>query len=179
MRRRDAASDKVLAGVFTARQQRDAEFLVGALRDPANRGLAARFLADIGHSEAIPGISLLLDASDPGVRVAAVKSLGRLRSVGSLPRIARLASSDPHPQVRLWSIAALGEIGEHSSFPLLSELLAAPAWDTRRAAAFALGLLGDERAIEGLREAARTERLDRRGVYRRAIRTIKSHSGAI
>lgn len=166
----DSAAQEILAAWRTG----DTDRLVAGLRDPEHRGVAARLLGREGRTEAIPKIELLLSAADFEARLGAVRALAMLQSVDSFDRILELARSDPHHNVRLWSIAAVGEIGGPGAQEFLVPLLSASDWDTRRAAAFALGKLGDSSAIEPLQAAGKTERLHRRGVYRRAIRAIRS-----
>jgi hypothetical protein len=94
------------------------------------------------------------DAADPKARLEAVRALTALGSVKSLERLSELTGGPS----------------------ALRRLLSDPDWDTRRAAAFALGKLGDDASVEHLRRAAMAERPHHRGVYRRAIRAIRERS---
>src|SRR5205823_9342222 len=72
-------------------------------------------------------------------------------------QLRELAISDPHRQVRLWSIAALGDLGQPSERPFLEQLLEAPDRVTRRAAVYALGALGDAAALPAVLRARRRD----------------------
>jgi HEAT repeat protein len=172
----DAASQRDANEIVEAGRTRDTDRLTAGLRDPRYRGVAARLLGRAGATETIPQIELLLNAADPKARLGAVRALSMLESTGSYDRILELAHSDPHHNVRLWSIAAVGQIGGAGAAAFLVSLLGDSDWDTRRAAAYALGKLRDPSAVDPLMTAAKHERLYRRGVYRRAVRAIRSAS---
>jgi HEAT repeat protein len=79
---------------------------------------------------------------------------------------------------RSWMISALGRLGDDAALEPLTRLLADPDVRVRLAAARALGMLGNPEAIEPLRDAAKHERWDNRGRYRKAIKAIKAKRAA-
>jgi hypothetical protein len=89
-------------------------------------------------------------------RSQTVTRLGRLRSQEAVPAIARLAGSDPSPDVRVCSLLALGEIGAGGVAQSVEAVLLADG-DTRvRAhAAELLGRLGQARSVPVLVESLR------------------------
>src|SRR5437868_14315996 len=95
---------------MVAAREGDTDFLINTLTDPRYRGVAARILGRAGCEEAIPKIQPLLRAHDFKARLGAVRALSALKSLDSFEQIVDLARSDPHHNVRLWSIAAIGEI---------------------------------------------------------------------
>jgi HEAT repeat protein len=63
-----------------------------------------------------------------------VKALGALGDRESLPKILELAENDPEREVRLWAIAAVGQIGDPGAFDWLVARLRHGDFDVRRAA---------------------------------------------
>jgi HEAT repeat protein len=172
--------DKRLAQILVAKREGDTTHLRAALTDPLGRTLAARYLADLGCREATDDIARLLDASDPWVRVAAVRALGRLQAGVLVPRFREMAREDSSAAVRLWAIAAVGEAGGRSDREFLEELLSSPEWRTRRAAVYALGVLGDPAAVPALRRARRSDwskvivPFQSGSAYRRALNSLRA-----
>jgi HEAT repeat protein len=165
---------ELVAKIMIASREGDTDSLINTLTDPRYRGIAARLLGYAGCEDAIPRIQFLLRANDPKARLGAVRALSALKSLDSFEQIVELARSDPHHNVRLWSIAAIGEIGGPGAADILVPLLGDADWDVRRAAAYALGQLAERATIEPIERAARAEPLHRRGVYRRAVKTIRA-----
>jgi HEAT repeat protein len=100
---------------MSARASGDAEELLEALRDPAFRHLAAYALADLGETRAIPGLLKLMRAVDRNLRIAGVRSLGRLRAKEAINEIIEIADDDSDPLVREWAVYSIGLIGHASS----------------------------------------------------------------
>ena len=159
--------------IFQARLVKDVDYLVGALREPEYRPLAAQFLGSLRADSAAPAIMSLLDASDASARRAAIEALGRLRWELARPQLRDIVREDPDEYNRLCALVALAAIGGDAALDDLAPYLRHSRWNFRRAAAFSLGVLGDERAIELLRRAKATERWTRRRPYRVAIQTIR------
>ena len=169
------------AELLAAERQGDSERLLAALRDPESRWWAARLVADLGVTEAVPDLTRLLDAADPHIRCVAIRSLARLRAGEAADRLLGVAAEDETDWVRSWAIAAVGELGaagalgERDVVPLLCRYVDDPSHKVRASAAHALGVLADPRALEPLREAWKRERgiknrYRTRPAYRNAIR---------
>jgi HEAT repeat protein len=149
-----------------------------ALTDPDHRPMAAKFLADLGCQSASPAIMRLLEARDSWTRNEAIRALGKLRAQEAIPRLKTLATNSADSQTSLWALASLGEIGGKDISSFLIPFLRHSSWDHRRAAAYALGLLGDARTLSALRNASKAERLSRRRPYWAAMREIRKRSSA-
>jgi HEAT repeat protein len=96
-----------------------------------------RKLAEPSHA---PILAEVMDSQDDLVRLAAVETLGRLRSLEGVPALCA-AVEDGSPGVRCAAVRALGEIGDVRA---LDELIGALGGDPmlRREAAEALGHMG-------------------------------------
>lgn len=90
--------------IFLAKQRADADYLIRALTDDEHRGMAARFIADIGAREGIPALERMLNVRDPDARRSAAIALGRLRADSAIPRLREVALSDEKPVTRAWAI---------------------------------------------------------------------------
>ena len=139
----------------------DAAFaLVSALGDPypAVKHSAAKALGEIGPRE--PTIPLLLE----GLAVGAIESrravVDALMHLEENTAYSALLSSltDPDPQVRQATIAALGEIGDRRALPTVRKiLLRDDNVGVRTEAAFRLGKLGGPEDIPSLEKAAKQD----------------------
>jgi HEAT repeat protein len=159
--------------IFVAKRDGDVEYLIAALAHGEFGFLAARFLADLGATEAAAALERLSRTRDPTSRRAAVRALGRLEAVSSLPRLREVAREDNDPVIRAWAIAGIAEIGGDGAMGDIAEDLTDPVWVVRRGAVYALGVLGDANALPALTAAKRTESWRRRKVYRNALRRIR------
>jgi HEAT repeat protein len=160
---------------MTARRVGDRTTLVASLRDPDNRSFAARYLGELGATEAAPEIARLLEANDPSVRSEAARALGLLGASEALPRLIELAADDPVPHVRGNAVTAVGRLDSSNAVTLLIDYLVDREWQVRVGAAYALGLIGDPRGVDAIRQARRREgflHLARRRAYANAIRAI-------
>lgn len=147
-------------------------FLRAAITDPDHRAFVAESLGKLGCREATPEIARLLDANDARARMAAVRALGWLRAVELVPRLSEVAAKDPSYNVRSWALAALGEIGDPTSLPVLLRQLESPDRAVRAGAAIGLGYLGNTSALPALESAKRRDRWRGRP-YRAAISRIR------
>jgi HEAT repeat protein len=148
--------------------------LIEGLDDPVEGTTAARFLADVGASEAIPELLRHLRSEDPHIRSSALIALGRLRAASAAPQIEEALLSDEVPWVRAAAIeAAEGAVPLESLRPLLHRALEDERWNARFVAARTLEGVGDSSDLAGLRAAKKADVWWRRGVYRKAIRAIR------
>lgn len=115
MRRRLQPSSEEAQAFMAARASGDADMLLDALRKPALRHSAAYALADRGETRAIPGLAKLLRATDPHLRIAGARSLGRLRATEALEGIYELADTDQVPLVREWAVYSVGVMNDTSA----------------------------------------------------------------
>ena len=58
----------------------DSTYVVAALQDPVTRGLAAKYVAAMGATEAVPDLVRMLGAHEPYPRSAAAAALGKLQA---------------------------------------------------------------------------------------------------
>ena len=113
-----------------------------------------RALRELRRTEAYGPALQALNDHNPAVRAAAVGVLGYLKNAKALPDIARLAKTDPDPEVRRITVGALAfaqhvpEVGA-----ALVDALKDTSWQVREEAATTLGKLGDRAAIHPLVEA--------------------------
>ena len=126
--------DRWLA-VRAARDRRDVPYLIGALRDPDHRAMAAGYIADLEAFEAVPDLLRLLDARDPHVRASAAKAIGDLRATEALRAVREIAVSDEEDFVRSWAVGAVGKIAGTDETEFLINFLQDPSMRVRAAAA--------------------------------------------
>lgn len=132
--------------------------LVGLLKHTDQlwiRRSAAMTLGNIGSTKAV-GILKNADLEDEdwSIVVAALAEIGDKRAIPALFK----TLSHPHENCRKAAVAALGKmgVGDKNSHKIL-EMLADKQWQTRRAAAFALGAIADNKAVPVLVKALRDE----------------------
>jgi HEAT repeat protein len=124
--------------------------------DATVRWEAAKALIALGDTRAVP--LLIAIAQQPGEsdqRTAAVYVLGLLgdpRALGPLVQVLRNSREDA--QLRSHAAEALAYIGKRRAVPALIAALADPAPALRLWCAFALGELGDTRAVAPLERLA-------------------------
>ena len=167
-----ASTDEKLA-VYEAAKARDTGALVAMLDEPNIRHLAARHLGKLGHTDAIPKITELLSADDVAVRRAAIRALGDLRASSARDALQELAESDDDLGIRNWALQALGQTRDRRVMRYLVGEVYETEFERRRVAAFALGELGDRRALPELTRARRREPLSRRFDFVRASWKIR------
>jgi HEAT repeat protein len=87
------------------------------------------------------------------------------------------ALEDPVPHVRWQAAFNLGRTGNRRAVGPLIELLRSDDVILRRAAAAALGRLGDPSARDALLAARAADRFWRRGLYNKALRSVTKRRG--
>ena len=168
------ASDARFQSLRTAKRDGDCKALIQFLTDPDHRRTAARYLADLECTTATPEIERLLDASDPRVRRAASRALGKLRAKSATARLIEVANTDDDRATREWALMALAEMHDPVILPILLQMLADPARNTRRAAARCLQRLGRPEALPDLRAALARERPLNRAYLKAAIADLEA-----
>lgn len=131
------------AALRTVRRGTDERTRLGAIRS-------------MGESKMSLGTNELHEAlydPSPQIRREATFALGRLRTLAAAEALMEHARAHPE-SVEEETVEALGDSGQPVALPFLVETLENPSSILRRAAAKALGRLGDARAIEALRSAA-------------------------
>jgi len=89
-----------------------------------NRAAAAYALGFLGQRSDSKSLLQILESDDtPEVRAHAAEALGHLGSKRSVKHLIR-ALKDNAPEVRFWSVFALGEIRDSSALPSLEQLWA-------------------------------------------------------
>ncbi len=154
-----------VAALARAGDERAVESLLAVLGDDNVRWPAADALLAF-NSEAVAAklVAILSGDRDGKRRAGAAYALGRARPGAALEPL-RKALRDEEPEVRVRACAAVAAYGDRTAVePLIINLATDTDWRGRRAAADALGVLGDGRAVTGL--AARLD--DRRPEVRAA-----------
>ena len=127
--------------------------------DATVRWEAAKALSALGDTRAVPPLIALAQgtgASDQ--RTAAVYVLGWLRDTRALaPLVQVLRSNREGAQLRSHAAEALAYIGNRRAVPALITALDDPSPEVRLWSAFALGELGDTRAVAPLEHLAATD----------------------
>jgi HEAT repeat protein len=93
----------------------------------------------------------MLEDENPPVRIGAADALGKISDALAIGPLMK-ALKDINPQVRASSARALGEIGNNRATNDLMLLLSDP--NAGSDAAWALGKIGDARALDALNQAA-------------------------
>jgi HEAT repeat protein len=136
---RDAAKVETAAADPDADVRRIVAAALGRGRDPASVRL----------------LLILLNDADATVAATTAESLGYLGDAGVIPALAKRLSDGAPPRVAAAAAFALGWLHDERVVPLLLEGLTNQESDVRWAAAVVLGNLGDLRAVEPLRQAAK------------------------
>jgi HEAT repeat protein len=128
--------------------------------DAEVRRRAVAFMGDVASEndceEALVCLAEALQDKETTVRSEALKSLGKIKGERACD-LARSALKDQDWQVRYTAVTSLGEIGHNKALDCLVDVMFGPDDEEVRAwAAWSLGEIKDERAIEPLKKAYKT-----------------------
>ena len=118
------------------------------------RTRAAYFLGQLGEQRAVDGLITLLHDGDEEVRIGAVRALGDLRNRRAVDALVDLLA-DATGDFLYAVISNIGFLRDPRSCAALLPFLDHPDREVERRAIYALGLVGDERTLEPLREKRR------------------------
>lgn len=108
-------------------------------------------LDTLGHQDLQATLTILRDRllndPEPDVQAAAADALGALKLTEAFDDMQQVYQQTPEWLVQFSIIAALGELGDPRSFPLLEEALNSETSLIQTAAISSLGELGDVRAV--------------------------------
>jgi HEAT repeat protein len=159
-----AGENRARAGWLLGRlgSDRAVEHLTAALRDPDARlrAEAARSLGTLGDPRAVPDlVETLRKDTDPDARMSAAHALGLVGDDRVVdPLLEKLADRDENPRVRGAVAEALAGPQVRRAVPHLIAALGDASVEVRFWAAFALGELGDPKALGALERLAQTDR---------------------
>jgi len=136
--------------------------VAGLMKDEDSevRRRAAAFMGEVvvedDCEEAVGCLAEALQDKEITVRSEALKSLGKIKGERACD-LAMSALKDQDWQVRYTAVTALGEIGHNKAIDCLVDVMFGPDDEEVRAwAAWSLGEIKDERAIEPLKKAYKT-----------------------
>lgn len=154
LKSRDRSVGEHAAGALGAMQAKEGvEGLIAALSRPDFRRYAAAWaLGEIAEPRAVPALVRALGDSDAETRKYATRSLIKFGPLASDALLAAL--DDPSAWVRRYAVRALGQIQEARA---VEPLLALEGKVDADVLLWALGRLGDRRALAHLERAARAE----------------------
>ena len=136
--------------------------IIGALEDEYLdlREAAAEALGQLASPAAVqPLLRAMHDTTDLAVRIASVYALGMIGDQRAVdPLISLLGDTNEHPHARGMAAEKLGEFGDGRALEPLRAALKDPSAEVRFWAAFALGDLGNPRALGDLGHLAATDR---------------------
>jgi len=120
------------------------------------RRRAAAFMGEVACDEALSCLTKAMQDSESAVRCEALKSLGKMKGEAACD-LALPALQDEEWLVRYTAVTTLGEIGHNKALESLVEIMFGREDEEIRAwAAWSLGEIADERAIEPLQRAYKT-----------------------
>ncbi|HBE20580.1 MAG TPA: hypothetical protein DEG17_00560 [Cyanobacteria bacterium UBA11149] len=120
--------------------------------DEGVRANVASALGKLGNQDVGEKLLILLEDSDPLVRIEAVESLGLLQYLDAIPAIVSKLKTDEDSLVRLCAAEALGNIADVKTLPSLLEALNDGDEGVRAYSADAIGNLGVVEALPILRQ---------------------------
>ncbi len=110
--------------------------------EPKQRGLALNVLGQLHSLESLIHIHpLMLNEPDEQARLAAIRSVGAIRSPSSLPILMKVLS-DPNETIRAQAVETLGQFRDPATITLLKNSLRDESWTVRYNAARNLPLAG-------------------------------------
>lgn len=161
---------------------RDVDALIDALCNQTEiptlpvRAVAVRHLGEIGDPRAASSLAdVLKNDRDERVRTVAAHALGQIGDQVAASAL-RERLDDPSSNVALAIINSLGRIRDREAVPRLIAYLEDGSWRFRRAAVSALIDIGDDRALSGLENLARSETPLRRLWLRRMLRRLRKNA---
>jgi HEAT repeat protein len=115
---------------------RTPDTLAQALRGDVStvRATAAAALAHVDSSRSVPHLIAALEDSDPWVRYFTARSLDRHEAAEAAGSLARVAESDPYPQVRIAALEALSKIDGERAMSVARSFMTSADADLRHAA---------------------------------------------
>ena len=120
------------------------------------RRRAAAYMGESAKEGALEHLTIALGDADVDVRCEALKSLGKIKG-DRCADLALAALADKEWKVRYAAVTSLGEIGHNKALEALVDIMfGQDDEETRAWAAWSLGEIRDERAIEPLQRAYRT-----------------------
>jgi HEAT repeat protein len=115
---------------------------------------AARLLGEIGFPRTTEALCAALRRSGKWTRLAAAKALGQLRDVQAVEALCAIFADDAEDlELRHEAGKALGLISDSAAVPTLCAALKIESAELAGIAAWALGEIGDKRAVDPLIEA--------------------------
>jgi HEAT repeat protein len=142
-------------------------------KDPKIRMFAAQMLRYSDDISVAPYLETLLDDGHASVRAAAAETLGRLGAVEPVPALIA-ALEDKNEDVRCQAARALGHLrDERAVLPLSGMLYKDVSPPARQAAAFALGEIGNMRALTILKAAVDDPDPNVRATASSAVKRVK------
>ncbi len=121
------------------------------------RANVASALGQLGDKDVGEKLLILLEDSDPFVRIEAAQSLGIIQYLEAIPAIVSKLKTDEDSLVRLCAAEALGNIADVKTLPPLLEALNDQNEGVRAYAADSIGNLGVVEALPILRQKFDTE----------------------
>ncbi|HEX3764670.1 MAG TPA: HEAT repeat domain-containing protein, partial [Kofleriaceae bacterium] len=91
-------------------------------QDWAVRKAAAGVLADIPESQAVPLLAQAIADPDPGVRLAASRSAGKMKSADAAARVVAAVKTETDARVKEQQVKALGEIASPTAHDTLAQI---------------------------------------------------------
>jgi HEAT repeat protein len=106
--------------------QASVDWTKGALesQDWAVRHAAAGVLADLPEKQAMPLLARAIADPNPKVRLAALRSAGKMKTAGALAKVLIAVKAETDPGVKEQHVKALGEIGNAAAHDVLAEISA-------------------------------------------------------
>lgn len=140
--------------------------------DADARADAIKYLGDIQYAPAVPHLTQLVAESDPGTRFLAAQSLGKIgdEAESAIPTLLIALRADDM-YLRMAVTGTLINIGD-PSVPGLVKALFDRNNAVKRAAAKALGKIGNPRAIKALEVAIKDQNAGVRKMCRQALERL-------
>ena len=145
--------------------------------DNPRRDFAARALGGIKDEKAVDFLIKALEDKDKWVRSEAIEALGKIGNKKAVDVLIK-ALDEEDKWIRERAVRALGEIGDKRAvMPIASVLLEHKFNDKLRVdAAYALGLIGDARALEALKKSSKGHAYSVIETAERAIKKIEGEN---